>query len=288
MAKKRMSAMSAKSAKNTQIAIFSFLLIALCVGGYFGGSALGWWGATAATADPTTMDFVVLDRVSGEEFDDDDHDIYIYKCDISTKTTDEIEDLIFSDYTYDTSKDNGETYTPEEDEIYFAKLNGSDIVEYWFIPVLGVNTLYALNETEDVAINAYSTDELSNTVNQTNYDKWTIQTQTLDGAEGTGEATSKEGYASYYDFEDDDWFYVCLEITFNTTAQLSWCDFDSSYQYNERAAGSVLFYEIKCLLVGFNTFEIDLGSTLGTDFEVIQFAISYGDADSNTDWDSQT
>jgi hypothetical protein len=144
-----------------------------------------------------------------------------------------------------------------------------------------------MNETEDVAMVAYSTDELSTTINQTNYDKWTIQTQTLDGAEGTGEATSKEGYVSYYDFEDDDWSYVCLEITFNTTAQLSWCDFDSSYEYNERAAGSVLFYEIECLLVGSTTFEIDLASTLGTSFEVIGMAISYGDADSNTDWDSQ-
>lgn len=283
MAKK---GMSAKSAKQTQIAVFAVLFIGIIAGGYFGGQALGWWGATV-TVDPTTFDFVVLDRVNGTDVDDDDHDIYIYKCDISSKTTDEIEDLVFSDYTYDTSKDNGDSYTPEADEIYWAKLNGSDIVEYWFIPVLGTNTIYALNETEDVAMVAYSTDELSTSINQTNYDKWTIQTQTLNGAEGTGVATTKEGYASYYDFEDDDWFYVCLEITFNTTAQLSWCDFDSTYDYNERAAGSVLFYEIKCLLIGSNTFEIDLGSTLGTDFEVIQFAISYGDADSNTDWDTQ-
>jgi len=286
MAKKRMSA---QSAKNTQIAVFAVILIGLCVGGYFGGQALGWWGSAATLPDPTTMDFVVLDSVSLEEFDDDDHDIYIYKCDISSKTAEEIEDLVFSDYTYDTSKDNGETYTPEDDEIYYAKLNGSDIVEYWFIPVLGVNTIYALNETEDVAMVAYSTDELSTTVNQTNYDKWTIQTQTLDGAEGTGEATANEGYKSYYDFEDDDWFYVCLEITFNTTAQLSWCDFDSDYEFNERAAGSVLYYEITCEMIGSTTFEIDLGSTLGIagGFEVIQFNISYGDADSNTDWDFQ-
>lgn len=284
---KKKGSISQKSAQSYKVALIGLLILGVGFGGYFGGKALGYWGATTVTVDSTTFDFVVLDRVNGTEVDNDYHEIYIYRCDISSKTTDEIEDLVYTDYTYDTSKDNGEYYTPEDDEIYWCKLNGSDIVEYWFIPVLGVNTIYALNETEDVAMVAYSTDELSTTINQTNYDKWTIQTQTLDGAEGTGEATSKEGYASYYDFEDDDWMYVNIEITFNTTAELSWCDFESNYEHNEARSGSVITYEIEVLLLGSNTFEIDFGTTLGTSFEVIGIVISYGDADSNTDWDSQ-
>jgi len=289
MAKK--NNISQKSAKQTQMAFFGLLLVGLFVGGYFGGQALGWWGASTAPEAYTTFDFTVYD-IKGDlstEFDDDDHDINIYKCDITGMDADEIEDLTYSDYTLDTSKDSGESYTPEDDEIYYAKMNGSDICEYWFIPQLGPNVLYATNMTEDVAMVAYSSDELSTTVNQTNYDKWKIQTQTLDGAEGTGVATSNEGFMSYYDFEDDEWQTFIIRVEFNaTTALLAWCDFETTgYEVSESAAGSYIYYEIQCGIFGEDSFEIDLGSGLGSDFEAIGISVCYGTAASLTVWDSQ-
>jgi len=281
---------SQKSAKQTQMALFAILFVGIIAGGYFGGQALGWWGATTAPEAYTTFDFTVYDIESdlSEELDDDDHDIQIYKCDITGMDADEIEDLTYADYSLDASKDSGESYTPEDDEIYYAKLNGSDICEYWFIPQLGPNLLLATNLTEDVAMVAYSSDELSTTILNSTYDKWTIQTQTLDGAEGTGVATSEEGFMSYYDFEDDEWQTFIIRVEFNTTALLAWCDFETTgYEVSESAGGNYIYYEIQCGIFGQDSFEIDLGSGLATTFDVVGISVCYGTADSLTAWDTQ-
>jgi len=279
------------------------LVAAIVIVGYYAGSVLGMWGATvteapsvedddddssSSTTIATDYEFLVLDYYNGDEMDEDDHDLNMYRVDVSELDADEIDDLLYADYSLATSAlDSGDDYDPDEDYDYYMLLNGSDICDYWFIPVLGLNTIYAMNETEDVAMVAYSTDELSTTVNQTNYDEWTIRTQCLDGAEGTGEATAKEGYKGCYDFSDDDNTYVVIKITFNTTAQLSWCDFESNYDVNELTAASVLYYEVDVVLLDSQLFEIDFGSTLGTAYEVIQIDVAYGDADSCTSWDAQ-
>jgi len=274
--------------QSVQPVLILLLIAGIGTGIFFGGSSLGWWGATVEVAPATTFIFDVDDIVLHTPVDGDDHEIYIYKVDTTDMDADEIEDLTFADYTLDTSKDDGESYTPEADELYYCKYNGSDVVEYWFIPILGVNPILSTNMTEDVAMVCYSTDEFATTINQTNYDKWIIQTQTLDGAEGTGEATSKEGFMSYYDYEDDDWQTVIIRVQFNTTAQLSWCDFETTgYEVSESAGGNYIYYEIQCGIFGQDQFEIDLGSTLGTDFEAIGISICYGTAGSLTVWDSQ-
>lgn len=274
-----------------QALLLGVLVIGLGVGGYFAGDALGWWGATTTIVVPSADDFefYVEDyKVSGTELDSDDHEIYIYRVNTENLDEDEISDLVFADYSYDKAVDSGDDYNPDDDYLYYCKMNGSDICEYWFVPTLGLNTIYATNTTEDVAMVAFSTDELSTTILNTNYDKWSILTQTLDAAEGTGKATNKEGYMPYYDFEDDEWKTVMLKIEFNTTAALGNCDFKTSpEQVTESASGNFTYYEIKLGIFGEDLFKIDFGSGLGVTFEVLGMTIGYGSSASMTDWDTQ-
>jgi len=238
---------------------------------------------------PTQFEFLVVDYVSGNETDDDDHDIQMYRAVITDLTADAINEFTFADYTLDTAKDSGEKYTPDYSKyLYYSKLNGSDIDEYWFVPQLGLNTLYAMNSTEDVAMICYSVDELSSTVNQTNYDEWHIIVQTLDDTEGTGVATIGEGYAPYYDFEDDADYSLVLRIEFNvTTAALSYCDWESTYSVIESVSTKYIFYEIDVVLLGELVLDIDFSSGLGDTFEVIGMSIGHGNAGAFTAWDAQ-
>lgn len=264
------------------------LVVILVVGGlsYLGVTMLLQTGEVAFEEEVATeFDFLVYDYFTGDEMDDDDHSIQIFRANIEELTDEEIEDLAFADYSLDEDKDSGESYDPDYDEyIYYCKMNGTDIGEQWFIPQLGLNTKYAVNLTEDVAMNAYEKHTLGNTINQTNADKWMVMMQTLDADD---EYDATQGYEPYYDFEDDDDKYVVLRIEFNTTAQLSWCDFESSYDYNERASGNYLYYEVDVFLAGQLTLELDFGTTLGTDFEVIGMDVGHGNADVYTSWDSQ-
>lgn len=281
----------ASKKQQQQTMIFAGLAIFLIVGGFFGGRALGWWGATTAVEEEMDFIFYVENLRTGEEVDADDHGIYLYDCDVSEMDAEEIEDLDFTNFAIEKSDlDSGDDFEPDEDNIYWAMLNGSDICEYWFIPQLGLNHLYATNMTEDVAMTMYSEDELdydfSSTLAGNHYDEWIIRTLCLDGAEGTGDKTSVEGYMPHYDFETDEWETVVLTLTWNTTGELDFCDFESGYEYTEKVSGNTTVYEIKAGIFGESEFKIDLGSGYGSDFESVNATIGYGTAESSTTWDS--
>lgn len=280
-----------KSVSSKQwIIAMSFIVIVVFAGLFaFGTLSLNLAGTGEdGFTTPTNYTFLVSDYVTGLETDTDYYEINIFGVDVSEMTEDEIDDLVFADYSLEKAGvDAGDTFTPDADFDYYAKLNGSDVDEYWFVPQLGLNTLYSMNSTEDVAMISYSVDEFASTINQTNYDEWNIIIQTLDDSEGTGEATTKEGYKPYYDFEDDVDYSLVLRIEFNTTALLSWCDFESAYTAVESAGGNYIYYEIDAVLFGSMNLEIDLGSALGTDFECIGMSIGYGNSASFTAWDAQ-
>lgn len=54
--------------KNGQIAIFAFLFIALIIGSYFGGHAIGWWGFAI---DPGEEPYIPYNPPPYEPFDPD-------------------------------------------------------------------------------------------------------------------------------------------------------------------------------------------------------------------------
>jgi len=283
--------------KKVAIGIFGAVCVGLLI---WGGIALQSSNTITPVVVETEATFLVYEQENPSiAADEDDWNLYLYKCDISEMTADEIEDLTFSDYSLaDGTLSHEDHYTPDDDYMYYVKLNGTDIVEQWRVPTLGDNIFYRVNLTEDCAIVAYSTDELATTVNQTNYDKWTVQTQMLDAAEATGEAALYEGYSSYYDFEDDDDYSVVLRIEFNTTALGAWCDIkeinnvdvddlDITESPIEHSSTVYTFYEIPGLFMDSNTFEFELSSALGTAFEIIGVSFGYGNADSYTAWDSQ-
>jgi len=251
------------------------------------GPTAGWWGATvedpvdvpAQTVVDDEFNFEVLGYFDSEELDEDIHEIYIYEVDVSDLTTDEIDDLEFTDYTLADNKDSGESFDIEDEYQYYCKLNGSDIDEYWFVPVAGMNTVYAMNSTEDMAMIAYSSDEFSTTVLNTTYDEWTIMTQTLTDSEGTGKPTSTQGFQSYYDFELDDWVNFQIRITFNTTALDTYVDYDGPGSATITPSGNYLYIEVSTTVYGSMDFHLDFdsdvltGSTTGT---VTPTAISIG------------
>lgn len=234
--------------------------------------------------------FSVIDYYSGEEFDDDDYDISLYGCNVKGLTESQIGDLTFSDFTLVETLDSGESYTPKDNYIYRAKIAGTDYVTQWIIPVLGLNVVRLMNETEDVSILCYSKPAFSTTVGGTTYRDWVIEGQALDQAEGVdAKAAIDQGYMTNYDFENDKTNYVCIKIEFNTTAQLGWCEFRSTgYTSNEKVSGVYLYYEIDIAFLNSFTFEIRFGSTIGTAFEPVAISVGYGNADAGvTLWDTQ-
>jgi len=91
--------------------------------------------------DPTSFDFIVNNFVNGEEIDDIYHNIYIYKC--NNIAIEEIENINYNNLICVDIVDSGDSYVPKNNIEYICKLNGTYIDDYWFIPILGINTIYA-------------------------------------------------------------------------------------------------------------------------------------------------
>jgi hypothetical protein len=215
-----------------------------------------------------------------------------YYVDISAMTDEEIADLEYSDYTALTGFYSGLGLTPNADYTYAYKVTLSGYQTQWALaPVLGTNNIYLTNTTEDVAIACMAKETLSVTFNQTDMRDWSVIANTLDASESsTAKKTTKEGFQSYYDFEND--YYVCVvaRITTNaTSASLSYCALSTELAHNEKVSGSYIYYEFYNLnMVGDFEFDFRLGSGLGSDFEVTTFELGYYSAiDTFTAWDSQ-
>lgn len=270
------------------VIIIIFLMALYIIGGF-----TGWWAAETTTeADETQVN--VYDFYNNVEVDADDHEIYLYRTDITNLTLDEIKDLTFSDYSLHTTMNSGGTYTPDLDKYqYCIKVNGSDIVERWVENLrTGVYDVYVANATEDVAMACVSVDELAIGIVNTTYDEWYIHTQCLDGAEGTGSATEKEGYRAYDDFEDDAWNSIVLRITFNTTAAASYVDLKSDIEHDTVVSGTYVYFEMHTDIIGYDTFKIDFSSAVGLNggatVQCSGAAIGYGSGASFTAWDTYT
>lgn len=236
---------------------------------------------------PTTYDFLVLDFATGEELED--VPIRLYATDTEDLSDAEIADLTFGDYVFDKEVDSGDNFVPDEDTLYWGHVNTTDIVQNWFQPILGLNTIRVMNETEDVSMLASADPTMVTTVLDTVTRNWDIETQTIDADESDPdvESTIEEGFLPYYDFETDTNVNFVIRLEFNQSASLSYAELRSSFAQFEKVSGNYLYYEIDEVILGNNLFEIRYGSGLDDVFGAVSIAIGYGSAEDFTLWDSQ-
>ncbi len=221
-----------------------------------------------------------------------------YEADVSDMTAAEIEDLVWADFTLNDADAN--SLEPEAGYVYVVKITangfdsqyittdarvGTSVLDAMPVIVLGTNTINLMFSCTDVSMAAYSIQGVA--VNLTNDRNWDINTYTLDAAEGTGELSTAKGYLPYIDFENGHNERFVLRVKFNATAALSWCEFQSPYESSESASTTYLYYEIDAVLLGTDTFEIRLGSTIGVDFEADSIQVGHGSAADFTQWDTQ-
>lgn len=221
----------------------------------------------------------------------------IYEKDVTGLDQSEIDDLGYTDFALKDSKESGQSFTPEAAHVYAVLVNGTDLVSQWFVPIVGDNIKYVMNDTEDVAMLAYSKNEMSTTVASSTYRDWVVRMNCLDAAEGTGELTIKEGYLPWCDFTDSGITYstigthnmmICLNVTYTAAAALSYCDFLSGYSVEEKTSVNSSLYFIDATLVGAFQCEIKFASGLGTTFDLLEMEIYYGSESSLTIWDQQS
>jgi hypothetical protein len=253
-------------------------------------------GPTVTT--PTSYTLVIKDALDSTNDAEIDNAATInwLRAKVSAFTeADDWDDLAYADFTADGT---GTSKTPNADYTYLVKVSGTDLVTKWYctddrvfdgyIPeiVLGTNNLYIYNETEDLALSAYSPVG-GTTFNQTDYRDWNVVVNCIDASEAiTAEVTSLEGYGYGYDPSVGAWLCPVIAVTFNTTATNAFGEIQDTYTVSEAAAATVLYFEINCNLSGSTTFDLKLGTGLSTTFEVTQIAIGWGYSGSFTQDDS--
>jgi len=286
---------------------FAIALIALIVigGGYFGGGAIGLWETFAmfpdvpvvSTLDADELIINLLDAVDFDEYDADDTAIGQYRL-LDVTANDE---AVYSGYTLYTTKDTGDEFDVDEDYKYWYNISGADVWNTYVERSAGVEyDVLVYNQTEDIMMTAYSTDEGSVTIVNSTYDRWTIRVSCLDGAEGTGEPTNLEGFDAFV--PDDTSIFVGLERYFviridtNLTAtDASYCAFDTAETLGVAAAdvievctGQYIYYKIDVDFLGTYEFHLDFDSTLGSTFDLDGIAIGYEESGSVTIYDTQS
>jgi len=277
-----------KKNKTLGIGILAFLLLGSLV--FIAGDQFDWWTAESVSTE-TDIYIDVYDEYSHLVVDDDDHQIYPYYCDTTSMTGTEKLAITWSDYTAGTSFNGGEDFEPKDNYFYKFLINGTDYVDAWVSMEdsisYGHTSVYLMNETEDVAIGLMSTDELDANFDNTVLDKWTVYTQTLNGAEATGLATEKEGYKAFYDESTELWNTVVLRVGFNTTAVASYVALTDDLVYNTVVTGNYVYFEMRTTLMGADTFHFTLGAAaLNTTVAAEDVAIGYGSGASSTLWDT--
>ena len=292
MAKKKLTK------QNKFIIGFAVIAVGLFLGLYIFPSVLGWYSLTPAVTPTAETEYRLnfFDALDSTNDDEVDPTIAWVTVDISDLEVDEIEDLVYTDYTSDGS---GDDHDYDEDEIHIAKITQTGFVsQYWTtdsrvadgnLPLLqlGDNNVYLYNTTEDVSIAAWS--KLGVTVNQTDEDEWIIVTNCLDASEAAAaDVTHKEGYRYYYDFENACWMAPTIKVTYNTTATSAFVALEDTLVHREACSTVYTYIELNTNLSDVNEFHLDFGSGLGTDFEVITITFGYGNIDSYTSWDSQS
>lgn len=104
---------------------------------------------------PIAFDFKIIYWINETEVDADDHNISIWSFNItiinetinSSSAINTTMNYTVHDLTFEKTMDCGDSYVPRQGLTYWCKLNGTNIVDSWFVPVIGMNKIYALNKT---------------------------------------------------------------------------------------------------------------------------------------------
>jgi hypothetical protein len=261
--------------------IFSVALILLVlVGGYFGGKALGWWGAAPVIpgADPTAYTFTVTEVRTGVLIEDFNVTEYRYEI-LETDTDADLEELVYADYTAEAiaAAHLNDEFDIEAEYKQVFLISATGYSSKWVNPAAGVNYVELVNQSADINMMAFETDGGSSTVNDTSDYEWTVMFVAT-----TTDTDYPEGFdSSNYDFVNDAFDYVAVKVTFNTTAVANWAKMDGAL--TEVLSGSTLIYYFTadCFSDEWNTELLEFNdSKLNDDFHVHSIALCYGNADS--------
>jgi len=261
----------------------------------------GWLGAGLTTT--TEFDYWEVSLFDRYDTSEDNYEIdnqsasSWYRANIENLETEEIQDLVFSDFTLLEADDKTDM---DEDYIYFVKIDHPGFVPVYYttsvllfegkLPLLadGPNSIFLTNYSVDVSMLAYAKDSLASLIADTTEAKWIVKLQSLDGAEGTGEATSLEGFTPYFDPEANDYQRVMLRIEYNDTASTSYVNLMSNYVNEETANVNYSYIAIDAILIDDLEVEIKFASTALMDLRaIVGISIGYGTADDFNAWDTQ-
>ncbi len=278
-----------KIKKNTIIWGLSILLL---LGGlYILNANYGWLGGAPIADTGTDITINVYGEYTQTVVDDDDHQIYPYYLDGTSLTEADILIAPFADYTLATSFNGGEDFTTKANYVYKFKINGSDYVDSWLADIDDVFfgktiSVYIMNTTGDVGLGLLSTDELDANFDNTILDKWTVYTQTLTAAEGTGVSTAKEGYKAFFDESTELWNSVVLRVGFNTTAVEGYATLTDDLEYDTVVSGNYIYFQMHTTIIDDDTFHFTLSAAaLNATVAGEDVAIGYNSAASFTQWD---
>lgn len=253
------------------------------------GWATGWTFTSQSvgveTAPSTYINTTVYAKGNVTNDIDDDIDRTWFEVDISEMEIEDIEALTFSDFDQKSSTSVKIDY--DSDFIYVLKINGTGFEEAWFctdpyvadgqmdILAPGDNDLYLYESADSLTMLAFPVNmPNATTANETTYDEWSVNLYAIDGND---EASSKVGFAPYYDFENANDYKTVITFTFNTTITTAAVQVTTAHDYVKVKSGTdaVQFF-IDCDYTTGISFTFTLGSGLGSDYELESIAAGTG------------
>lgn len=262
--------------------LISLGIIALVlVGGYYGGKAVGWWGAAPVTpaANPTTFSFLVYDASNGDELDPDNGSIFVYREDVSEFTDAEIADYekLFANFELDDTLDIDETYTIEAGYEYVIMFNSTTYENQSILePLAGEVVIVTAQVPTSYADLCYS-DALDTTTLNTNSTAsvWNFAISCLNG---DSNMDVDMGLVPQFDFENDETNYFKLELGFNTTVARADVAL-TNLACTEELVGNNITYSFENLQVfGSQVFIVEIDEDkIGVDFDITAATLYFGD-----------
>jgi len=230
--------------------------------------------------------FNPVDSLSG--VDVDDVNCTEYNVDISEMDAEEIEDLLYSDFTAEAVKgdiDLNDQFSQDTDYIQVFFLDHDDYEAVWVMsPVLGGETVYMMNRTSDLNGIAYETDGGSFVQNQTTDREWTYTVKASDvGIQGTGvddEDYEKGLPGANYDFVNNVFNFNVIRIQYNTTAAHTYSEITGNYDELVNGTYSYFYFLDDWTNEDFSDYLCKFSAGLGDTFEVLNVGWGYGNLDS--------
>jgi hypothetical protein len=285
----RNSGDASKNKKIRTIAIVSILVMMVGAFVIWGGPALGLYSMGADEDEEVVVipvveyDFYAFNMTSA--FNSNTSLKYV-NCTPYTVSSIGLDDediaaLTYSDFTAGTKKtdiDEKDQFDIDDydDELVIFLLEQKDSQSKWISPVPGINYDTMMNESTDINLIAFERDGGSFTVNQTTDQKWTVQVKAITDAHD-----SKLGFESpLFDFPNDVWNYTVIRLKCNETSKFANFDMPAAALEVVNGEYSFFYFSDDWTSVNFTDYALNIASTVGTDFELIEIASGYGNLDS--------